>query len=188
MSNSSALPSDPSQLLNDLLKSAKSKGADAADALLVEGTSSSLSCRLGKPEDLERSEGWDLGLRVLIGKQQAVVSSSGLGANALSELVDRAVAMATARSTSSDNALAPRPDDETTACCLPINTRKPKSQPSERSKSSGFPSRHDRLDDVPSTNSASAASAPLLFALFKRSFRSWLGSDGNADELDIYSS
>ena len=96
MSNSSALPSDPSQLLNDLLKSAKSKGADAADALLVEGTSSSLSCRLGKPEDLERSEGWDLGLRVLIGKQQAVVSSSGLGANALSELVDRAVAMARA--------------------------------------------------------------------------------------------
>ena len=96
MSNSSAMPSDPSQLLNDLLKSAKSKGADAADALLVEGTSSSLSCRLGKPEDLERSEGWDLGLRVLIGKHQAVVSSSDLGANALSELVDRAVAMARA--------------------------------------------------------------------------------------------
>jgi len=96
MSNSSALPSNPSELLNDLLNSAKSKGADAADSLLVEGTSSSLSCRLGNPEDLERSEGWDLGLRVLIGQRQAIVSSSDLSSDALSELVDRAIAMARA--------------------------------------------------------------------------------------------
>jgi len=96
MSNSSALPSNPSELLSDLLDSAKSKGADAADSLLVEGTSSSLSCRLGSPEDLERSEGWDLGLRVLIGKRQAIVSSSDLSSDALAELVDRAVAMARA--------------------------------------------------------------------------------------------
>lgn len=90
------LPRDPATLLDDILADAKAKGADAADAILVEGTSSSVSCRLGEPEDLERSEGWDLGLRVLIGKRQAVVSSSDLSAAALSELVERATAMARA--------------------------------------------------------------------------------------------
>jgi len=91
-----ALPDDPAAILEDLLARAKAKGADAADALLVEGTSSSLSCRLGEPEDLERSEGFDLGLRVLIGKRQAVVSSSDFSAPALDELLERAVAMARA--------------------------------------------------------------------------------------------
>ena len=43
---------------------------------------------------MERSESTDLGLRVFIGKRQAVVSSSDLSANALTGLVDRAVAMA----------------------------------------------------------------------------------------------
>lgn len=96
MSHPSAMPTDPASLLDDLLAAAKSKGADAADTLLVEGTSSSVSCRLGEPEDLDRSEGWDLGLRVLIGKRQAVVSSSDLSAGALDELVSRAISMARA--------------------------------------------------------------------------------------------
>ncbi|MDP4797202.1 MAG: TldD/PmbA family protein [Rhodospirillales bacterium] len=94
MSARPAFPTAPAELLDELLKSAKAQGADAADALLVEGTSSSLSCRLGEAEDLERSEGWDLGLRVLIGKRQAVVSSSDLSSHALDELLNRAVAMA----------------------------------------------------------------------------------------------
>ena len=96
MSDRSAFPTAPAELLDALLKQAKAAGADAADALLVEGTSSSLSCRLGEPEDLERSEGWDLGLRVLIGKRQAVVSSSDLSKQALTELLDRSIAMARA--------------------------------------------------------------------------------------------
>lgn len=96
MPDSAALPQDPATLLQDLLAKAKSAGADAADALMAEGTSSSLSCRLGEPEDLERSEGVDLGLRVLIGKRQAVVSSSDLSPATLDDLVARAVAMARA--------------------------------------------------------------------------------------------
>lgn len=96
MPDSQARPSDPRNLLDDLLRDAKSLGADAADAILAEGTSSSLSCRLGKAEDLERSEGADLGLRVLIGRRQAVVSSSDTSPNALKELVERAIAMAKA--------------------------------------------------------------------------------------------
>src|SRR6202158_3250470 len=83
-------------LLQDLVARAKKAGADAADALLVEGVSLSHARRLGKTEKLERSEAQDLGLRVLIGKQQAMVSSSDRAPATLDELVERAVAMARA--------------------------------------------------------------------------------------------
>src|SRR6516162_5995760 len=63
-------------LLQDLIGRARRAGADAADAVLFEGTSLSHARRLGKTEKLERSEGHDLGLRVFVGRQQAVVSST----------------------------------------------------------------------------------------------------------------
>ena len=81
-------------LLDDLLARALRAGADAADAIYVEGTSVSIAVRLGETEHLERSEGADLGLRVFKGKRQAVVSSSDVTPGALDELVERAVAMA----------------------------------------------------------------------------------------------
>jgi PmbA protein len=81
-------------LLHDLIGRARSAGADAADAVFFEGTSLSHGRRLGKTEKLERSEGHDLGLRVFIGRQQAVVSSSDRSPKALNELVARAVEMA----------------------------------------------------------------------------------------------
>jgi len=81
-------------LLNDLIAKACQKGADAADAVMVQGTSLSLSQRLGNPETLERAEGQDLGLRVFIGKRQAIVSSADLKADALDELAQRGVDMA----------------------------------------------------------------------------------------------
>src|SRR5207247_3281631 len=81
-------------LLQDLIARARRAGADAADAVLFEGTSLSHGRRLGKTEKLERSEGQDLGLRVFIGRQQAVVSSTDRSPEALTELVERAVAMA----------------------------------------------------------------------------------------------
>src|SRR5204862_2799195 len=81
-------------LLQDVIGKALKAGADAADAVLVEGTSLSHARRLGKTEKLERSEGQDLGLRVFIGRQQAIVSSSDRSPQALDELVERAVAMA----------------------------------------------------------------------------------------------
>jgi PmbA protein len=83
-------------LLNDLVSRAKKAGADAADAIAVAGISLSHTRRLGNTEKLERSEGQDLGLRVLIGKQQAIVSSSDRAPATLHELVERAVAMARA--------------------------------------------------------------------------------------------
>jgi PmbA protein len=81
-------------LLQDLIARAGRVGADAADAVLFEGTSLSHARRLGKTEKLERSEGRDLGLRVFIGRQQAVVSSTDTSPKALDELVERAIAMA----------------------------------------------------------------------------------------------
>ena len=83
-------------LLQDLLDKALKAGADAADAVLFEGASLSHARRLGKTEKLERSEGQDLGLRVLVGKQQAIVSSSDRSPKMLTELVERTVAMARA--------------------------------------------------------------------------------------------
>src|SRR5215470_986279 len=81
-------------LLQDLVGKARKAGADAADAVLFEGASLSHSRRLGKTEKLERSEGQDLGLRVFIGRQQAIVSSTDRSPTALAELVERALAMA----------------------------------------------------------------------------------------------
>ncbi len=90
------MPPDDNALsiLGDLIATAKKAGADAADAVLVEGASVSHAQRLGKIEKLERAEGYDLGLRVLIGKRQAIVSSNDKSKDALAELVTRAIAMA----------------------------------------------------------------------------------------------
>src|ERR1700681_1976479 len=83
-------------LLQDLVGRARRAGADAADAVLFEGVSLSHARRLGKVEKLERSESQDLGLRVLIGKRQAIVSSSDRSPKMLAELVERTLAMARA--------------------------------------------------------------------------------------------
>src|SRR5260370_1922838 len=83
-------------LLQDLVARAKKAGADAADAVMVNGTSLSHARRLGKVEKLERSESQDLGLRVLVGKRQAMVSSSDRSPAMLAELVERTLAMAKA--------------------------------------------------------------------------------------------
>ncbi len=85
---------DPQTILATLLDAAKKAGADAADALHVEGVSSSVSYRLGKLEDVERAESYDLGLRVFVGQKVAFVSSTDFSADALAALPGRAVAMA----------------------------------------------------------------------------------------------
>ncbi len=87
-------PDDSLTLLQDLIAKAKAAGADAADAVLYNSASLSLSQRLGKPERLERSEEGDLGLRVFVGQRMAIASSSDRSPTALAEVVERAVAMA----------------------------------------------------------------------------------------------
>lgn len=81
-------------LLSDLVADAKRAGADAVEAVFVDQTSLGIGWRLGALEHLERSESSDIGLRVLIGKRQALVSTSDRSKSALAELVTRAVSMA----------------------------------------------------------------------------------------------
>jgi PmbA protein len=81
-------------LVSDLIRQARAAGADAADAVLVNGTSLSVASRQGKIEHLERSEGRDLGLRVFVGQRAAIVSSTSLDPAGFAALVERAVAMA----------------------------------------------------------------------------------------------
>lgn len=81
-------------ILDRLIRAARAAGADGADALIVGSVSASVSYRLGKLEDVERSESSDLGLRVFVGERVAFVSSTDLSPRALDELPERAVAMA----------------------------------------------------------------------------------------------
>jgi len=77
-----------------LVELARRQGADAADAVYVGERSQGVSVRLGALEDVHRSEGEEIGLRVFVGQRNATIASSDLSKEALSTLVERALAMA----------------------------------------------------------------------------------------------
>jgi PmbA protein len=79
---------------SSLVEAARKAGADAADALYVGDGSTAVQVRLGALEDVQRSEGEEIGLRFFVGARSATVSSSDLSREALAALVDRAAAMA----------------------------------------------------------------------------------------------
>ncbi|MDO6522856.1 TldD/PmbA family protein [Shimia thalassica] len=81
-------------LAQAMLDAALNAGADAADAMAIQGTSVSIDVRGNALEQAERSEGIDLGLRVLIGQRQANVSVSDASPQTLATMAERAVAMA----------------------------------------------------------------------------------------------
>lgn len=83
-----------SDLSHALLDAARKAGAETADALAVSGTAVSIEIRKGALEQAERSEGVEIGLRVLIGRRQACVSASDTSAATITALAERAVAMA----------------------------------------------------------------------------------------------
>lgn len=78
----------------DLVARARRAGADAADALYVGGASLQVQMRLGALEDVERSEGEEIGLRAFVGQRSASASTSDLSSQAFDALVERVVAMA----------------------------------------------------------------------------------------------
>ncbi|MEC3909819.1 TldD/PmbA family protein [Sphingobium sp. CR2-8] len=78
----------------DLVGAARKAGADAADAIYACNASTNVSVRLGALEDVERSEGEEIGLRVFIGQRSASISASDMNPATLSTLVDRCIAMA----------------------------------------------------------------------------------------------
>ncbi|VXC76728.1 TldD/PmbA family protein [Sphingomonas sp. 8AM] len=87
-------PSQAQDRAHDIVRRATAAGADAADAVFAASASTEVSVRLGKLEDVGRSEGEDLGLRVFVGSRSASVSTSDLSPAAMDALVERAVAMA----------------------------------------------------------------------------------------------
>lgn len=101
--NASSTRSDNSDLLDQsalsnlaqrLVEAAKRAGADAADAVAVRGVSHGVEVRDGKVEASERSEGDDVGLRVFVGRRQAVISTNDMSGDNAAVLAERAVAMA----------------------------------------------------------------------------------------------
>ena len=83
-------------LAERLVSAARRAGADQADALAVRSASLSVEVRDGAVEESQRSEGDDLGLRVIVGRKQAVVSTNDLKGDGFDALAERAVAMARA--------------------------------------------------------------------------------------------
>ena len=79
-----------------LVQAARAAGADTADAVVVRSMSLSIEVRDGAVEESESAEGDDLGLRVLVGKRQAVVSTNDMASDGSAALAERAVAMARA--------------------------------------------------------------------------------------------
>src|SRR5271168_3378536 len=86
-------------LAERLVAAARRAGADQADAVAVRSVSLSVDVRDGAVEESQRAEGDDVGLRVLVGRKQAAVStndikSQGFNGGGLDALAERAVAMA----------------------------------------------------------------------------------------------
>lgn len=84
----------PETLAHALLDAARKAGADAADAIAVQGTSLSIDVLNGTLEHAERSDGVEIGLRVLMGQRQACVSASDIRPETMRDMAERAVAMA----------------------------------------------------------------------------------------------
>jgi PmbA protein len=103
--------------LTHALAAAKTAGADAADAVYVGDASTSVSVRLGVLEDIGRSEGEEVGLRVFVGHRSASVSTSDLSVAAMTAVVERAVAMA--REAPEDEYAGLAPADRLMRCDTP---------------------------------------------------------------------
>lgn len=87
-------PDDARTIAENLVEQGLRAGASAADALYAGDRSSSVQVRLGKLEDVGRSEGAQIGLRLFVGQRSATVASSDLSNEALGTLVERCLAMA----------------------------------------------------------------------------------------------
>ena len=87
-------PDAARKLSESLIEKGLAAGADAADAIYVGNRSSGVQVRLGELEDVQRSEGEEIGLRLFVGQQSATTASSDLSEEVLAALVERCLAMA----------------------------------------------------------------------------------------------
>lgn len=87
-------PDKAQAIAHSLVERGISAGATAADALYAGDRSSSVQVRLGEIENVSRSEGEEMGLRLFVGARSATIASSDLSDEALTVLVERCLAMA----------------------------------------------------------------------------------------------
>jgi PmbA protein len=87
-------PEDARRIAESLVERGIAAGASAADALYVDQRSASVQVRLGELENVSRSEGEEIGLRLFAGQRSATVASSDLSDESLKVLVERCLAMA----------------------------------------------------------------------------------------------
>jgi len=81
-------------LLGDVLKRARERGATAADAFLVEDRAFSAQVRLGLVDTVKHAREQHLSLRVFSGKSAAAASTSDFSRTSVERLVDEAVSLA----------------------------------------------------------------------------------------------
>nr|WP_086492327.1 TldD/PmbA family protein [Novosphingobium panipatense] len=101
-------PQEALDRAQDLVDRARKAGADAADAVFGASSSEGIQVRLGKLEDVERSESEHISLRVFLGKRSASIGSSDLSPQALDELAARSLSMAGAAPDDAFAGLAPQ--------------------------------------------------------------------------------
>ncbi len=87
-------PDQAKALATSLVDRGIAAGATSADALYAGQRSSGVQVRLGATEDVNRSEGSEIGLRLFVGQRSATIASSDLSDEALGLLVERGLAMA----------------------------------------------------------------------------------------------
>ena len=87
-------PDDARKIAESLVERGIRAGASAADALYIGERSSGVQVRLGELEDVSRSEGEQIGLRLFVGQRSATVATSDLSDEMLGVLVERCLAMA----------------------------------------------------------------------------------------------
>src|SRR6476659_9076210 len=101
-------PDNARKLAESLIEKGLAAGADAADALYVAERSSRVQVRLGELDNVSRSEGEEIGLRLFVGRWSATAASSDLSREALAGLVERCLAMAREAPEDPFAGLAPR--------------------------------------------------------------------------------
>lgn len=87
-------PEQARKIAQSLVERGIAAGASAADALYVGERSSGVQVRLSNIDNVSRSEGEEIGLRLFAGQRSATVASSDLSDEALGILVERCLAMA----------------------------------------------------------------------------------------------
>ncbi len=82
------------EICQALLATARKSGAEAADVIAIRSASVDVDVRGGALEQADRSEATDIGLRVFLGRRQAIVSASDTRPETFAAMTERAVAMA----------------------------------------------------------------------------------------------